>query len=84
MTTSNTINLDNCLTPTIDYSHQDEIIFNLVGITTCPIVLEVTDDMVIFNHHLYDRTAFDQLCRNELRASQQRLTSGYENNSHNN
>ena len=69
MTTSNNINLDDRLTPAIDYTRRDEIIFSLVNIITCPIVLEATDDMVIFNHHFYDRNAFDQHRRNEMRAS---------------
>ena len=84
MTTPDSNNLNERLTPQIDYTHRDEIIFRFVDITTCPIEMETTDDMIIFNHQFYDRTAFDRHHRNKLRASSARLSSGYEENSTNN
>ena len=42
-------NLDTRLIPDIDFTRRDEITFDLVYIIKCPILLESSDDMVIFN-----------------------------------
>lgn len=51
--------LDSRLTPNIDYTRRDEITFSLMDCITCPISMEITDHMIIFNHQYYDRTSFD-------------------------
>ena len=47
--------LDSRLTPEIDFTRHDEITFSLLDAITCPIRLEITDEMIIFNHQYYDQ-----------------------------
>ena len=58
-------NLDFRLSSNIDYTHRDEITFSLLDVIKCPIALETTDNMIIFNHQFYNRETFEQHCRNE-------------------
>ena len=52
-------NLDNCLFPGVEFTCRDEIAFDLFDIIKCPILLESSSSMVIFNLHFYDRDSFD-------------------------
>ena len=45
----------------IGYCSRDEAIVTLKDICSCPLVLETTDDMIIFNDNCYDRERFEQL-----------------------
>ena len=50
----------------------------------CPIYFETTDNMIIFNHHFYDRDSFDQHRHNEMIRNRRMMSSGYPDNIHNN
>ena len=54
-----TSRLEDRLFPTVDYNRRDQIITDIMGIITCPIVNEVVDDPVVFNFQFYDRESFD-------------------------
>ena len=57
--------LDSRLTPEIDFTRRDEITFSLLDTITCPIRLERTNDMIIFNHQYYDQVCFNRHERDE-------------------
>ena len=42
-----------------DYTIRDDVVGQLLNITSCPIVFETTDCMCIFNDQCYDFHAFD-------------------------
>ena len=71
-----TTRLDDRLFPTIDYTRRDQIITDLMGIITCPIVKEVADDPVVFNLQFYDRESFDTFRSHEDARSQRAINSG--------
>ena len=52
--------LDSRLTPEIDFTCRDEITFSLLDAISCPIRLERTDDLIIFNHQYYNQVCFDR------------------------
>ena len=43
------------LTPAVDYTRRDEITFSLLDVVTCPIKMEITSNMILFNHQFYDQ-----------------------------
>ena len=71
------ITLNTRLTPTIDYTRRDEIIFDIMDMIKCPIYLDTTDDMIIFNHQFYDNDSFGQHRHNESQRNNSRRRSGY-------
>ena len=50
-----------CLASTV----YDDIIESLSGVISCPLALESTVDMIIFNDQCYDREAFGKYVSNE-------------------
>ena len=68
--------LDSRLTPNIDYTRRDKITFSLMDAITCPISMEITDHMIIFNHQYYDRTSFDIHRGAETLLNERRVRSG--------
>ena len=54
---------------TIDYTIGDAIIDQLATLITCPIKLEDTPMMIIFNDQCYDYLDFDRHQQNEYRIS---------------
>ena len=69
-------NLNNCLFPGVDFTCRDEITFDLVDIMKCPILLESSGDMVIFNQQFYDRESFDSHRRMEQTDDERRIRRG--------
>ena len=63
----------------IDYTRRDEIVFGLMDVIKCPVMLDTTERMVIFNDQLYDREAFEHHRTNEAQRNTRRLNSGYTN-----
>ena len=57
--------LDSRLTQDVDFTPRDEITFSLLDIVTCPIRMEITDTMIIFNYQYYDQVCFDKHERSE-------------------
>ena len=51
--------LDSRLTPNINFTRHDEITFSLMDAIKCPISMDISDNMIIFNHQYYDRHSFD-------------------------
>ena len=60
-----------------NYTNDDAVIDTLTEIITCPLVLEVTCPMLIFNNQCYETNAFDQYLLSENRRKDQFLDSGY-------
>ena len=48
------------IVPELDFTVHDDTVLSLVEIVKCPIVLDVTDTMCIFNNNCYDRPNFDK------------------------
>ena len=69
-------NLDNCLFPGVNFTHWDEITFDLVDIIKCPILLESSGNMVIFNQQFYDRESFDSHQRMEQTNEERSIRRG--------
>ena len=65
--------LDTRLTPNIEYTRRDEITFSLIDAIKCPISLEITDQMILFNNQFYDRQNFDSHRGAETRLNQVRV-----------
>ena len=61
----NESHLDIPLVDNIDYTRRDEIVFGLMDVIKCPILLDTSERMVIFNDWLYDREAFEHHRNNE-------------------
>ena len=60
-----------------DYTHGDAVIDTLNEIITCPLVLDVTCPMLIFNNQCYETNAFDQFLLSENARKELYLQSGY-------
>ena len=60
-----------------DFTRGDEIILTLHGLVTCPILLEPSHDMIIFNNHCYDKESFLHYKQGEMRRNERRIASGY-------
>ena len=43
----------------LDYTRHDEIIFGLMDMIKCPILLDTSERVVIFNDQLYNSEAFE-------------------------
>ena len=71
------INLEDRLHLEVDYTFRDDVIFTLLEVTKCPIMLESSHDMILFNNHLYDRFSFDEHRKNESIRNQRKSSSGY-------
>ena len=69
-------NLDRRLIPGVDFTRRDEITFDLVYVTKCPIHIEPSNDVVIFNHQFYDRNSFREHQRWERINDQKRVRDG--------
>ena len=68
--------LESRLTTTIDYTRRDEITFSLMDTIKCPISLDISNNMVLFNHQFYDRPNFDSHHTSETRLNERRVQSG--------
>lgn len=60
------LNLDSFLSPDINYTRRDEITFSLLDVIKCLISLEITNNMIIFNHQIYDRATFERHHSNKM------------------
>ena len=68
--------LDSRLTPNIDYTRRDEITFSLMDAIKCPISLEISDKMILFNNQFYDCDNFDSHRTSETSLNERRLRRG--------
>ena len=68
--------LDSPLNAAIDYTRRDEITFSLMDTIKCPISLDYSENMVLFNHQFYDRTNFDSHRSSETRLNERRIRLG--------
>ena len=73
------LHLNICLVDTINYTHHDEIIYGIMDIIKCPILLESSDLMVMFNNQLYNREAFEHHRQTESAQNTRCRSSGYNN-----
>ena len=49
------------------YLLMDDILVNLKGICKCPLELDITKNMCMFNDHCYNKSRFEQLKSLSLR-----------------
>ena len=71
--------LNTHLTPSINYTRRDEIIFNIMDFIKCPILLDTTNEMIIFNHQFYNKDSFNQHHHNKTKRNRCQSSSGYNN-----
>ena len=69
---------DVLVNPPLAYTRRDEVITSLMDQVKCPITLDTSDTMIIFNDQLYDSDAFEQHRLHEQSQNQRRLDSGYD------
>ena len=67
------LHLDYRLTPNIDSTRRDETTFALMDATKCPISMEISQKMIIFNHQYYDQVSFEKHERNETIINKRRV-----------
>ena len=60
-TTNRTYNPSNIIDTTTGFTDRDEVLVSLHDICKCHLVLDPTQDMVMFNDNCYDRKRFDDL-----------------------
>lgn len=60
-TTNKTYNPSNIIDTTTGFTDRDEVLVSLHDIYKCHLVLEPTQEMVMFNDNCYDRKRFDNL-----------------------
>ena len=73
----NTSWLNERIHPAYDYTNHDVIVESLLDIVKCPIAIEVSDLMILFNDQCYDVLQFDQYKADEYTRNQIRTSSGY-------
>ena len=54
------LQLHSRLTPGVAFTRHDEITFSLLDVVTCPIRMEITSNMIMFNYQYYDKFCFKQ------------------------
>ena len=74
------VNLDQRLQPDFNYTKRDKLIDSMIDMITCPIKMEITEQMAIFNNQCYDVQCF-YYHRNQChRKNQRRAQSNYTTN----
>ena len=63
--------------PAHDFTYRDELMITLEDLIKCPILLDTSDDMIIFNLQCYDKASFETHKRNEQARNRIREDSGY-------
>ena len=61
------------------YLSRDDVIVALKDICTCPLVLETTNDMIIFNDNCYDKDRFEQLKAHSIAEYERKVSLRYRN-----
>ena len=72
----NTTRLYERLDPAFDYTNHDVIVETLLDVIKCPIALEISDMMIVFNDQCYDVILFDGYKADEYVKSKRRTDSG--------
>ena len=75
--TNRTYNLSNIIDTAIGFTDRDEVLVSLHDICKYHLVLEPTQDMVIFNDNCYDRKRFDNLNNFYLQKYNDAMIRGY-------
>ena len=73
----NTSRLYERLDPAFDYTNHDVIVETLLDVITCPISIDISDMMIVFNDQCYDVILFDGYKKDEYEKSQRLTSSGY-------
>ena len=63
--------------PAHDFTLYDELMIALDDLIKCPILLDTSDDMIIFNLQSYDKASFETHKRNKQARNCIRENSGY-------
>ena len=66
----------NVIDTTTGFTDRDEVLVSLHDIFKCPLVLESTDDMILFNDNCYDRKRFKDLQDFHLKKFNDAMTRG--------
>ena len=80
MTNISSVNLDQRLQPEFDYTRRDELINGMMDMITCPIKIESTERVEIFNNRFYDVATFNRYCSECFWKNQRRQQSNYTTN----
>ena len=67
------LQLDSRLTSNMDFTRRYEITFSLLDCIECPICMEISNEMTIFNHQYYDKRSFDRHERAKTTRNHNRL-----------
>ena len=77
MVAAATSRLDRRLNVHFDFTHSDVVVLTLIVIVTCPIKLEHTSCMIIFNNQCYGVDCFDHYKTSDYQRIKRRIDSGY-------
>ena len=63
--------------PQYDFTRGDEIVLTLSDLIKCPILLEASFDMIVFNNQCYNTQSFMHHKQGKMCRNKRRISSGY-------